>query len=107
MSARRRPPKPTPKKPPVRGRIERAAMPTPPPRRRDPATVSGHRSGIDCPVCRVELLTQELVSLACPGCGRGFWMRGAELVPEGAQQAVVVPDRILPRAQATMRVKKP
>ena len=87
----------------MRGRLVETPAPKPPPVRRDPATVGGLRSGFDCPACRVELLHQEFGNLACPGCGHGYWIRGAELVPDGEHEAIEVPDRALPRARATIR----
>jgi Zn-finger nucleic acid-binding protein len=57
-----------------------------------------------CPTCRAELLHQPLSTLACPGCGRGYWQRGGELVPEGEHDAIEVPSTQLPRAR--VRPKK-
>ena len=95
----RKPPRkrrPTPQKPPVRGRIvepAKPAAPKPPAPRRDPATVTGNRSGMHCPDCRAELLHSFAAfgTLACPGCGLGYWTRGAELVREGEVDAVEAP----------------
>jgi hypothetical protein len=100
--------RPTPQKPPVRGRIVEPAkppVPKPPPPRRDPATVIGIRSAIYCPDCRTELLHDVAAfgTLACPGCGLGYWMRGAELVREGEVEAIETPSTQLPRAQAKVR----
>lgn len=104
-----RPHKPTPQKPPLRGKLvdagPRAAKP--PPVRRDPATVGGLRSGIHCPECRVELLHQDLGILACPGCGLGYWMRGAQLIPEGEHDPIDIPDTTLPQARARIRKREP
>ena len=76
------------------------------PPRRDPATVGGMRSGMHCPDCRTELLHQELSTLACPGCGRGFWQRGGELIREGELEAVEVPDTHVPHARARIRKRE-
>ena len=98
--------RPTPQKPPVRGRIVEPAKPAAPkPPRRDPSTVTGNRSGIYCPDCRAELLHSFTAfgTLACPGCGLGYWTRGAELVREGEVDAVETPSTQLPRAQAKVR----
>ena len=47
-----------------------------------------------------------LTGLACPGCGLGYWTRGAELVREGEVDAVETPSTQLPRAQAKVRSPK-
>lgn len=103
-SKRPRKRRPTPHKPPIKGRIVEPPALKPPRPVRDPATVGGIRSGMHCPDCRTELLHQDLGAvLACPGCGVGYWMRGAELIPEGEYEAVEVPGTALPRAQAKIR----
>jgi hypothetical protein len=85
------------------GRLVEPSAPKPARPIRDPATVGGLRSGKHCPACRVELLIQLASDLACPGCGLGYWMRGAELIPEGEHQAVEIPGTELPRARAKVR----
>lgn len=100
--------RPTPQKPPVRGRIvepPKPPAPRPAPPRRDPATVGGIRAGIHCPDCRTELLHDAAAfgTLACPGCGLGYWMRGAQLVREGELEPIEAPSTQLPRAQASIR----
>ena len=96
--------RPTPQKPPVKGRIVEPPAPKPQRIVRDPATVGGIRSGMHCPSCRTELLHQDVgVTLACPGCGLGYWIRGAEIIPDGEYDAVELPGTVLPRAQAKIR----
>lgn len=102
-AAPRRKHKPTPQKPPLKGRLVEPPAPKAARPVRDPATVGGIRSGMHCPECRAELLHQQPGALACPGCGLGYWMRGAELIPEGEHEAVEVPGTTLPRAQAKIR----
>jgi len=96
----------TPVKPPVKGRIIEPPKPVPKPVPRDPATVRGLRSGVYCPDCRTELLSQDLTILACPGCGNGFWQRGGEIIREGEMEAIATPDTHVPKAQAKIRKRR-
>jgi hypothetical protein len=99
--------RPTPAKPPLKGRLVEPPAPPAPRPRRDPARVSGLRSSVYCPECVTELLHDPSAFglLACPGCGLTYWQRGAQLVPEGSTDAVDTPSTTLPRAQARIRKK--
>jgi len=63
-------------------------------------STNGMRAGVYCPECRAELVHQQLSELACSGCGRRFWQRGAEVVPAGGTEAIETPDTTMPEARA-------
>jgi len=88
--------RPTPQKP------SRAVSPERPVRpRRDPATVRGAPTSLDCPDCRSELLAPAPGVLHCPGCGAGYWMRGGQVIREGELDPIALPERTLPKATVT------
>jgi hypothetical protein len=63
------------------------------------------RAGVYCPTCRAGLVHVQLSELACSGCGRRYWQRGAEVVPAGETEAIETPDTSMPEARARFRKK--